>query len=263
MTHPTAIVTGAGSGIGRATALRLAAMGHRLTLVGRTESKLRETAKLIAGCHGPAVAQRRQIRAQTNEHGPGSQDSARPVASDVLILPADLSDPKSCQQVIEQTVDAFGRLDALCNIAGLAAMASIGRTEPKLWDQILTANLHAAAYLTHFAWPVFDRQKSGFIANVSSMASIDPFPGFSAYATAKAGLNMFTRITASEGEPIGLRAVGIAPGAVETPMLRALFDEKAIAPHAALDPDKVAQLICDCLTGHRVFKNGQTLTIIP
>jgi NAD(P)-dependent dehydrogenase (short-subunit alcohol dehydrogenase family) len=98
---------------------------------------------------------------------------------------------------------------------------------------------------------------------VSSMASIDPFPGFAAYAAAKAGLNMLTHVTAREGAAIGLKAVAIAPGAVETPMLRSAFDERAIPRHAALSPQAVASLIADCITGRRAFQPGEVIQIVP
>ncbi len=95
------------------------------------------------------------------------------------------------------------------------------------------------------------------MVNVSSMASIDPFPGFSIYAASKLAVNMFTRCIAQEG----LRAVAIAPGAVETPMLRGLFDESVIPRDKALDPAEVAKVIVDCITGNRAFESGEVITV--
>jgi NAD(P)-dependent dehydrogenase (short-subunit alcohol dehydrogenase family) len=92
------------------------------------------------------------------------------------------------------------------------------------------------------------------------MASIDPFPGLSVYAASKVGLNMFTTCTAKEGAELGVRAVSIALGAVETPMLRGLFDESQLPREKALDPAEVAALIAECVTGKRAFEPGELLT---
>ena len=104
-------------------------------------------------------------------------------------------------------------------------------------------------------------QQSGFIGSVSSMASIDPFPGFSIYAAAKAGVNLFTLVTGREGQKIGVRAMAVAPGAVETGMLRKLFDESVIPADATLSPDEVAKVIVDCLENKRAFEVGQTIEL--
>lgn len=230
-----AIITGAGSGIGRATAERLAAAGWAVVLAGRTESKLRQTAD--------------RIIEQSGEDHP------------VLIHPADLSDPAPCEALIAAAEDRFGRIDALVHAAGFATVAPISETTPNLWRTILDSNLSAAAYLTHAVWPTLTRQRSGVIVNVSSMSAIDPFPGFAAYASAKAAVNMLTRVTADEGAAINVRAVAIAPGAVETPLLRSMFNEQTIPPDQCLPPDAIAALIFDCITGRRTFDPGEVITI--
>jgi NAD(P)-dependent dehydrogenase (short-subunit alcohol dehydrogenase family) len=81
------------------------------------------------------------------------------------------------------------------------------------------------------------------------------------YASAKAAVNMFTLCTAREGAAIGVRAVALAPGAVETSMLRGLFDEKAIPHDKTLTPEQVATVIRDCLTGARRFTSGETIPV--
>ena len=83
------------------------------------------------------------------------------------------------------------------------------------------------------------------MVNVSSMASIDPFPGFATYAAAK----------------IGVKAVAVAPGAVETPMLRSMFNEQMIPKDKALSPEQVAKIITDCITGERAFTSGETIAV--
>lgn len=229
----SAIVTGAGSGVGRATALALAAAGYNVTLVARRAETLAETARLIAAQQGNAAR--------------------------ALPLAADLADPAACGTIVARTLTAFGRLDAIANVAGYAQSCPIEKITPEEWRKTIDTNLSYVMYLTAAAWPTFKEQRRGIIVNVSSMASFDPFPGFAMYAPAKAALNMFTLITAREGGPLGIRAVAVAPGAIETPMLRALFNEKILPMDKTLTPDSVAAVIRDCVTGARAFTPGETI----
>jgi NAD(P)-dependent dehydrogenase (short-subunit alcohol dehydrogenase family) len=125
----------------------------------------------------------------------------------------------------------------------------------------LDTNIAATAYLTAAAWPTFKQQRRGIFVNVSSVASFDPFPGFSIYAAAKVAINMFTHCTAQEGADCGIKAVCVAPGAVETPMLRSLFDETVMPRDKTLHPDEVAQVIIDCICARRAFQSGETIVV--
>jgi len=225
----TAIVTGAGSGVGRATAIQLAERGYRVALVARTEEKLKETQSRIG-------------------------DAA-------IVLPADLTDAQACHKVVSDTVEQLGQLDVLVNVAGSAPLQPIERITPDIWQQCVDINLSAVVHLTAAAFPVFRKQKSGFIANVSSMASIDPFPGFNIYAAAKVGVNLFTKATADEGQKRGINAVAIAPGAIETQMLRDNFKEKLIPKDKTLSPEQVATVLVECICGEREFEPGETLAL--
>lgn len=224
-----AIVTGAGSGIGRRVAVSLGASGYCVVLVSRSRENLEETAEMVDG--------------------------------ESFVYPADLSDSKAITTLVEDVLASFGRVDALANVAGHAELLSLDQITPEHWRRTIDVNLGAAVLLTAGFWPTFKAQGAGVVVNVSSMASTDPFPGFTTYATAKAGLNMLTRCTAQEGQAIGVRAVGVAPGAVETPMLRSMFDEKVIPMDKTLDPDEVAEVICGCVTGERAFENGETIPL--
>ncbi len=230
----TAIVTGAGSGIGRATAIGLAARGYRLVVVGRRRDKLEETARLAG------------------EAGGGSE---------CVVVAADLRESTACAAVVAGAVEAFGRVDVLANVAGSAPMMQIREVTGEDWRACVDTNLSSVVHLTAAVWPVFERQGGGVVVNVSSMSTIDPFPGLAIYAAAKAGLNMFTRCTAQEGASIGVRAVAVAPGAVETPMLRGLFSTDAIPEDRTLSPEDVAGEICGCVTGQRAFKPGETIAM--
>lgn len=231
----TAIVTGAGSGIGRDTAVLLAEAGYHVTLVARTESKLDETARMI------------------DEESKGKTGA--------LAVPTDLTDADAIRRMVEKTLERFGRIDALANVAGSAPMGPIHEIDRDTWRACVDTNLTSVVLTTAAVWPTFEKQKHGTIVNVSSLASIDPFPGFSMYAAAKIGVNMFTQCTAREGKRYGVRAVAIAPGSVETAMLRQNFDEKMIPGDKTLDPAIVAGMIRDCITGDRDFKPGETIVL--
>ncbi len=227
----TAMITGAGSGIGKATAQFLSRAGYRLILAGRDEAKLHAVTAALS----------------------------RP-ADDVCVVPTDIADPAACRSLVQETVRRFGRLDALANVAGYASLTPIARITDDEWLLTINTNLSAIVHLTAAAWPHLG-VRGGVIANVSSMASVDPFPNFAMYAAAKAAVNMFTRCTASEGAPLGIKAVCIAPGAVETPMLRSLFDEDMIPRQAALSPEQVAEVIGQCITGRRTYTSGETILV--
>lgn len=233
--HKIAIVTGASSGIGRQTSILLASEGYHLALVGRDQHKLNQTAQMA--------------------HESSAVDiSLEPIQTD-------LCDPQAAGTVITTILKKFGRIDALANVAGYAPMMPIEQVTPTMWQKVVDTNLSSIVNLTAAVWPIFNQQNGGIIVNVSSMASIDPFPGLSIYATAKAAVNMFTRCTAQEGADVGIKAVAIAPGAVETPMLRSLFDEATLGPDQTLDPKTVAQIIVECITGNRPFDPGQTILL--
>jgi NAD(P)-dependent dehydrogenase (short-subunit alcohol dehydrogenase family) len=229
--NPIALITGAGSGIGRAVAQQLAAAGYNLALLGRSLDKLQETAAL-----------------------------ARPLNVETLTISADLADANECRRAIQETVAYFGRIDALANVAGYAALVPIAKVTDDLWRSTIDINLSTIVHLTAAAWPHL-KTSGGIVVNVSSMASIDPFPNFAIYAAAKAAVNMFTLCTAREGARQNIRAVAIAPGAVETPMLRSMFNEKMIPASKALPPGDVAKVIVDCITGKRAFAAGETIAV--
>ena len=228
-----AVVTGAGSGVGRATAILLGQAGYAVALVGRRKEPLEETAGMIGRGGGAEAA----------------------------VISADVSQPEPAQRAIAQAQARFGRIDALANVAGYAQLGPIDAITPPDWRQTIDTNLSSIVYLTTAVWPIFRRQHQGVVVNVSSMASLDPFPGFAMYASAKAAVNMFTRCSAREGEPLGVKVVAVAPGAVETPMLRAVFDQKTIPPEKALAPEQVGAVIRDCITGTRGFHSGETIQL--
>ncbi len=225
---PVAIVTGAGSGIGRAIALALGEEDFRLALVGRNAGTLQATANSLA---------------------------------EALLIAEDLSVPDAAARVVDQVLQKWGRVDVLVNNAGAAPLVPIDETTDALIHGTFAINAFAPIRLVACAWPVFRRQESGCVVNVSSIAVADPFPGFGVYAASKGAVDALTRSVVNEGRPHGIRAFSVAPGAVETPMLRANFSAKAIPPTATLDPLDVARVVVDCIQGRREADLGRTIPI--
>ncbi|QOI98968.1 MAG: SDR family oxidoreductase [Phycisphaeraceae bacterium] len=237
---PVALITGAGSGIGRALAHRFSHLGYRTVLAGRREPPLHETA------------------------------DALPLPS--IVAPADLTSPNACQSVVDLAVEHFGRLDALVNNAGWAPCTPIDLTTPSLLHDAFDINALAPGYLTLAAWKVFLKQnaadhaagkppRGGTLIYISSMATLDPFPGLFAYAAAKASLNLMARAAHNEGKDHGIRAFSFAPGAVETDMLRGIVSADLLPADRTLKPDDVAQLVVQCLTPQLDEQRGQTILI--
>ncbi|MFG0283707.1 MAG: SDR family oxidoreductase [Phycisphaerales bacterium JB039] len=225
--QPVALITGAGSGIGRAAAIELADRGWRLALCARRREPLEETADLAD--------------------------------TECVIAPGDVADVEDCRAMIAAATDGLGRLDALVNNAGYAPLLPIDQTDPDTIARAFAVNAIGPATLIHLAWPIFLRQKRGVVVNVSTLGTKDPFPGFFAYAASKAAVNLMTQSCASEGADHGVRAFAIAPGAVETGMLRELFSEQQLPRDQCLAPEAVAAVIAECVCGEREVDNGKVI----
>lgn len=229
---PVALVTGAGGGIGRATAIALAEHGHRLALLGRSPGKLEATA------------------------------AALPPGVESIVLEVDLTDDAACVDAIDAIRDRFGRLDVIVNNAGAASQVPIEETDAAFVRRMLDTNLVGPIVLVSSAWPMLVEHR-GCVVNVSSMASIDPFTGFTAYAASKAGLDSLSRSIMAETGDSGVRAFTINPGIVETEMLRGLFDESVVPRDAALPPEAVAREIVACVDGRRDERVGRPHPLLP
>lgn len=227
MPDPVAVITGAGGGIGRATAIELAGAGYRVILAGRDANALAETLRAVGG-RGLAV-------------------------------PTDVTRSAEVDRLIAAALENFGQVDALVNNAGFAPLRSITTTTDDEWNAVLATNLSAAFYATRAAWPAFERQGAGVVVNISSAAARDPFSGFAAYGAAKAGLNLFGLAAAREGAPVGIRVHTIAPGAVETAMFRRLRTPPEWPPEKTLDPAEVARVVLQCVRGDLRFASGEVI----
>ncbi|MFI4859325.1 MAG: SDR family oxidoreductase [Phycisphaerales bacterium JB063] len=231
---PVAIITGAGSGVGQALARLLGMQGYRCVLVGRTPETLEATASML--------------RTAT----PGGE---------VLTVPTDIADAGSVKAMVAKTLEQLGRVDALANVAGYAPLQPIDQVDDKTLADCTAINFHGVVHTIRACWPTFKQQKRGVIVNVSSMASIDPFPGFNIYGAAKAAVNLLTKAVADEGQKHNIEAYSIAPGAIETQMLRSVFGEDVLPKDKTLAPEQVAEAIADCITGETTMASGETFVL--
>lgn len=229
MSTPVVVVTGGGRGIGRAICERFAQDGAQIVAASRTVAELEETQRLIERNGGRCT-----------------------------ITPANVSAQEDVDSLIERTVKQFGRIDVLINNAGVAPHARMEDLDPPLFETILDVNVFAVYFGCRAVWPVMKSQGGGVIINLSSMASVDPFPGFAAYGAAKTWVNAWTKALAEEGRQLGIRVFAVAPGAVETRMLRDPFPD--FPADQALKPTDVADVVhaisqpnCRYATGAVVF----------
>jgi NAD(P)-dependent dehydrogenase (short-subunit alcohol dehydrogenase family) len=208
-----ALVTGAGRGIGRATALELAAAGASVVLTARTRREIDAAAGAITQRGGVALA-----------------------------IACDVRDAAQVHDTVSAAVRHFRRLDILVNNAGAFQIALIEATDEKLWDTILDTNLKGAYLMTRAAVPHLVRHR-GHLLNVVSMAGRKSWPGNSAYSASKWGLLGFTNVLRTELGPRGVRVTALLPGAVDTP----IWDPIPGTWNRArmLRPETVAQAIVD------------------
>ena len=229
MGHRGVVVTGGGRGIGRAICLRFAADGAQVVAASRSETELTQTRGLIEASGGRCDVQ-----------------------------PTDVCQPDDIGALVESTVARWGRLDVLVQCAGVAPLGTIEEFDPALFETTLAVNVTAVYRGCRAVWPVMRKQGGGVIVNISSVASIDPFPGFAAYGASKAWINAWTRALADEGRAFGIRVFAVAPGAVETRMLRAAFpdfpNDQALQPsHVDEVGPHMAQPACQYATGQTIF----------
>jgi 2,3-dihydro-2,3-dihydroxybenzoate dehydrogenase len=190
-----AVVTGAASGIGRATALELARRGARVALCDRHATGLEPVAKAVRDQGG----------------------QARSVGVDV-------SDQPAAAQAIDEVVREWGRLDVLVNAAGIAASGPTSRgpvigISEEDWDRIIDVNLLGTVYCAQAAARHMMQQGAGRIVNVASVAGVVPRVNAAAYGVSKAGVRMFTKCLALELARHGITVNAVAPGPIDTPML--------------------------------------------
>jgi NAD(P)-dependent dehydrogenase (short-subunit alcohol dehydrogenase family) len=190
-----ALVTGATSGIGRATAESLSRAGWWVMVAGRDAERAQEAAAGLAG--------------------PGGY------------VTADLAEDGAPQRLVEATLEEAGRLDALVNNAALYTQGSVAELEDADLDTLISVNLRAAIRLAGAAVRHMSTSGGGVIVNVSSEAGLVAVPGQVAYNVTKAGLVMLTRCIAVDHAADGVRAVSVCPGTTRTPLVDAAIERAA------------------------------------
>lgn len=183
------IITGASSGIGKATALMAAERGAKVSFVARRAKELKTLTSSLEPTH-------------------------------VEVIGADVTKEEDRQRIVNQTVSRFGGINVLVNAAGIIATGSIESTTLEEWDQMMDINLRSVFHLTQIALPSIIERK-GNIVNVSSVTGIRAFPNVLAYCVSKAGVDQLTRCAALELGPKSVRVNAVNPGVVITSLHRA------------------------------------------
>lgn len=229
---PVCLITGGTAGIGLATAHRFAREGHRVAICGRNAERLE---KAVGGLRAafPDLECRGYL--------------------------ADLEEPARATALFDAVLDQFGRIDVLVNNAGFAPLAPFGEIETDQFELTLNVNIRSVFYLTQAVWNQMTALGGGVIVNISSLAAIDPFIGFSIYGSSKAWLDLLTVALAAEGEPRKIRTYSIRPGAVETEMLRGLFPD--FPADQCVAPEEIADQVWACVERPADFASGSHIPV--
>ncbi|HZV97105.1 MAG TPA: SDR family oxidoreductase [Candidatus Nitrosocosmicus sp.] len=208
-----ALITGAGSGIGQATALLFAREGARVAVVDVREEAAKATAQEIERAGGQALA-----------------------------LRADVSRAADNQAAVEQTVARWGRLDIFYANAGVPERPTpVEDVDEATFDRIMAVNVKGPFLGVKYAAPIMKRQRSGVILITGSTSAVRPRPGVQCYSASKGAVHVMAKSLALELAPFGIRVVTIAPVATETPMLPAFMgkdkvDDEGMARYRATVP---------------------------
>jgi 3-oxoacyl-[acyl-carrier protein] reductase len=237
-----AIVTGGGTGIGAATARVLAEHGADVVIAARTVEDLERTAAVVEQASG-----RRCVPMRT-----------------------DVKDEEQVIELVQRTVDELGRLDILINNAGGTRMGPLAGISTRAWDASFDLNVRAAYLCTREAGHHFLEQRTGAIVNISSNAGVHGVKGGAHYSASKAALQMFTRVTAAEWGPHGIRANCIAVGGIASERAAAAWaaagiDEAVLSASPALrrigQPVEVANTVLFLVSDAASYVTGQTLSV--
>jgi NAD(P)-dependent dehydrogenase (short-subunit alcohol dehydrogenase family) len=210
------LVTGAGSGLGEATARLFAESGHAVACVDVNAAAAQRVAHDLGGPDGGAIA-----------------------------LECDVRNAEAVEMVIQDAVAEFGRLDVLVNNAAVDHTVAIEEMTVEQWDQVLDVNLRAAFLTARAVMPVMKRQGGGHIVNIASTAATRAWSNAAAYHASKWGLIGFSRALGVEGRPYGIRTTTVIPGGMRTHFFDRFREQGIPMPESEnlQDPANVARVI--------------------
>ncbi|CAD6517851.1 Putative ketoacyl reductase [Paraburkholderia hiiakae] len=246
MVSKVAIVTGASQGIGRSTAVRLARDFDAIAVVARNREQLEQTA------------------AQVREAG-----------AQALVIDIDLSRAEAARQVVEQTLAAFGRIDALLNIAGAVPQVDLFEMTDEQWEGGLALKLHGARRLTIEAWPAL-KASSGAVVLMSGNSAVFPKAPYAAVGTINAAIVALAKAFSDRGIADGVQVNSVLPGAVMTGRRQSYLERWAPLHHVSVEeatakfpaeagiarygtPEEIAELMAFIVSPGAHWMTGTTL----
>jgi len=242
LTGKVALVTGAASGIGAASALAFAAAGAQVAACDRDLAGAEATAKLIAEAGGEAIA-----------------------------VAVDVTDPDQTQAMVDRVVEAFGRLDCAHNNAGITgATAPLDKYAVSEWDKVVAVNLTGVFLCLRAEVPAMKAGGGGAVVNTASFSGLVAVPRIPAYVASKHGVVGLTKAAAVEFGRTGVRVNAVCPGSTRTPMVEgfsggdARIEEAmaAVSPMQRLaEPDEIARTVVWLCSDEASFVNGHSLAV--
>ncbi len=210
LSNKIGVVTGAGSGIGRTTALLFSEEGAKVAIVEIDKKRGQETVDMIKEKGGEA-----------------------------LFVLTDITDPSQVKSMVNKVVEAYGNIDILVNNAGLYVQGDVINTREEQWDEIMAVNLRAAFLCCKYCIPQMIKSGGGVVINVSSEAGIVAIKNQVAYNVSKAGLISLTKSTALDFISQNIRANCVCPGTTETPLVASALAKQADPEKARRELEKV------------------------
>ncbi len=208
--NKVAIITGAGSGIGRTTALLFSEEGAQVAIVEIDKERGQDTVDMIRG-----------------------------KGEEALLIPTDITDSSQVKSMVNKVIETYGKMNILVNNAGLYLQGDTISTNEKQWDRIMAVNLRAAFLCCKYCIPPMIESGGGVVINVSSEAGIVAIKNQVAYNTSKAGLISLTKSIALDFASQNIRANCVCPGTTQTPLVASVLAKQADPERARREVEKV------------------------